>query len=82
MKDPINEAIHRYRAEHARKFKSDVAVICEDLREQSHRPKVVHLPRKRKIGYVPNAPYPVISSKNSATNELQFNRSFRTLDTD
>lgn len=47
MKDPINEEIHKYRAEHARKFKFDLAAICEDLREQSHNLKVVRLPPKR-----------------------------------
>ena len=47
MKDPINEEIHKYRAEHARKFKFDLTAICEDLREQSRNLKVVRLPPKR-----------------------------------
>ena len=47
MKDPINEEIHKYRAEHARKFKYDLTAICEDLREQSRNLKVVRLPPKR-----------------------------------
>ena len=32
MRDPINEEIHKYRQEHARKFNFDLAAICEDLR--------------------------------------------------
>ena len=47
MKDPINEEIHKYRAEHARKFKFDLTAICEDLREQSRNLKVVRLPPKK-----------------------------------
>ena len=59
MKDPINEEIHKYRAEYARKFKFDLTAICEDLREKSHNLKAVRLPPKRigpkKINrYVPN----------------------------
>lgn len=47
MKDPINEEIHKYRAEHARKFKFNLTAICDDLREQSRNLKVVRLPPKR-----------------------------------
>ncbi len=49
MKDPINEEIHRYREEHARKFNFDLAAICEDLRatQRSSNLKVVRLPPKR-----------------------------------
>lgn len=47
VKDPINEEIHKYRAEHARKFNFDLTAICEDLREQSRNLKVVRLPPKK-----------------------------------
>ncbi len=49
MKDPINEEIHKYREEHARKFHFDLRAICEDLRamQQSANLKVVRLPPKR-----------------------------------
>ena len=47
MKDQINEEIHKYRAEHARKFNFDLTAICEDLRERSRNLKVVRLPPKR-----------------------------------
>ena len=49
MKDPINEEIHRYREEHARKFNFDLRTICDDLRamQQSSNLKVVRLPPKR-----------------------------------
>jgi len=47
MTDPINEEIHKYRAEHARKFNFDLAAICADLRERSRGLKVVRLPPKR-----------------------------------
>lgn len=51
MKDPINEEIHRYREEHARRFQFDLAAICEDLKawQQARKLKVVRLPAK-KIG--------------------------------
>jgi hypothetical protein len=49
MKDPINEEIHKYRDEHARKFNFDLAAICADLRllQQSSNLKVVRLPPHR-----------------------------------
>ncbi len=47
MKDPINEELHRYRAEHARRFNFDLAAICKDLKEQSRHLKVVRLPAQR-----------------------------------
>jgi hypothetical protein len=47
MKDPINEEIHRHRAEHARKFNFDLAAICADLKERSRDLKVVRLPPRR-----------------------------------
>jgi hypothetical protein len=47
MRDPINEEIHKYREEHARKFNFDLAAICRDLRERSHGLKVVRLPPRR-----------------------------------
>jgi hypothetical protein len=49
MKDPINEEIHKYREEHARKFNFDLGAICEDLRamQQSSNLKVVRLPARR-----------------------------------
>ena len=47
MKDPINEEIHKYRREHARKFNFELGAICKDLKEQSRDLKVVRLPAKR-----------------------------------
>jgi hypothetical protein len=49
MKDPINEEIHKYREEQARRFNFDVAAICQDLRawQRSRKLKVVRLPPKR-----------------------------------
>jgi len=47
MRDPINAEIHKYRAEHARKFNFDVAAICKDLKERSRNLKVVRLPAQR-----------------------------------
>jgi hypothetical protein len=49
MKDPINEEIHKYRKEHARKFNFDLGAICEDLRamQRSSNLKVVRLPARR-----------------------------------
>ncbi len=49
MRDPINEEIHKYRQEHARKFNFDLAAICEDLRatQRSRDLKVVRLPAKK-----------------------------------
>ena len=47
MKDPINEEIHKYRQEHARKFNFDLGAICKDLKERSRDLKVVRLPPKR-----------------------------------
>jgi hypothetical protein len=41
MKDPIVEEVRKYRMEHTRKFRSDLAAICADLRsiqkESGHR---------------------------------------------
>ncbi len=47
MKDPINEEIHKFREEHARKFNFDLGAICRDLKEESRHLKVVRLPAKR-----------------------------------
>jgi len=49
MKDPINEEIHKYRTEHARKFNFDLSAMCEDLKafQQSNNLKVVRLASKR-----------------------------------
>ena len=47
MKDPIHEEIHKYRAEHARKFNFDLSAICKDLKEQTRNLKTVRLPAKR-----------------------------------
>jgi hypothetical protein len=47
MRDPINEEIHKYREEHARKFNFDLAALCKDLRERSGNLKVVRLPPKK-----------------------------------
>jgi len=46
MRDPINEELHKYRREHARKFNFDLAAICRDLKEQSRNLKVVRPPPK------------------------------------
>ncbi|OIO97129.1 MAG: hypothetical protein AUJ92_04255 [Armatimonadetes bacterium CG2_30_59_28] len=32
MKDPIVDEVRKYRMEHARKFRGDLAAICADLR--------------------------------------------------
>ena len=32
MKDPIVEEVRKYRMEHTRKFRGDLAAICADLR--------------------------------------------------
>jgi hypothetical protein len=34
MKDPLVEEIHRYRAEHARRFNYDIHAIGEDIRRR------------------------------------------------
>ena len=47
MKYPINEEIHKYRAEHAREFNFDLTAICKDLKERSRNLKTVRLPAKR-----------------------------------
>ena len=47
MKDPIHEEIHKYRAEHARKFNFDLTAICADLRERSRNLKAIRLPPRR-----------------------------------
>ena len=49
MKDPIVEEVRGYRMEHTRKFRGDLAAICEDLRaiQKASRHKVVRLPAKR-----------------------------------
>jgi hypothetical protein len=47
MKDPINEELHKYREEHARKFNFDLAAMCRDLKEQSRDLKPVRLPPNR-----------------------------------
>jgi hypothetical protein len=49
MRDPINEEIHKYREEHARRFNFDLAAICQDLRawQRSRDLKVVRLPPKK-----------------------------------
>jgi hypothetical protein len=33
MKDPIVAEVRKYRMEHAKKFHSDLAIICEDFRK-------------------------------------------------
>jgi len=45
MKDPIVEEIRKFRMEHTRKFKGDLAAICKDLQEIGRRSghKVVRL---------------------------------------
>ena len=43
MRDPVNEEIHRYREEYARKFNFDLAAVCKDPRERSRSLKVVRL---------------------------------------
>jgi hypothetical protein len=49
VKDPIVEEVRKYRMEHTRKFKGDLAAICADLRkiEKSSGHEVVRLPPKR-----------------------------------
>jgi len=49
MKDPIVEEVRRHRMEHTRKFRGDLAAICEDLRaiQKASRHKVVRLSSKR-----------------------------------
>jgi hypothetical protein len=49
MKDPIVEEVRKHRMQHTRKFNSDLAAICEDLRsiQQSSGHKVVRLPPRR-----------------------------------
>ena len=49
MKDPINEEIHKYREEHARRFNFDLAAICQDLRawQRARKLKVMRLPSKK-----------------------------------
>jgi hypothetical protein len=50
MKDPIVEEVRKHRMEHTRRFRGDLAAICDDLRtiqvESGH--KIVRLvPKKR-----------------------------------
>jgi hypothetical protein len=33
MKDPIVEEVRRHRMEHTQRFKTDLTLICEDLRK-------------------------------------------------
>ena len=47
MRDPINAEIHKYRAEHARKFDFDLTAICNDLKKRSRNLKAVRLPAQR-----------------------------------
>jgi hypothetical protein len=49
MKDPIVEEVRRHRMEHTRKFKGDLAAICEDLRavQIASGLKVVRLTAKK-----------------------------------
>ncbi len=49
MRDPINEELHKYRAEHARKFNFDLTAMCDDLRafQEARGLKVVRLPPKK-----------------------------------
>ena len=49
MKDPIVEEVRKYRMEHTRKFKGDLAAICADLRaiQDSSGHEVVRLRPRR-----------------------------------
>ncbi len=49
MKDPHVEEVRRFRMEHTRQFKSDLHLICEDLRhfESSLGDRVVTLEPRR-----------------------------------
>ncbi len=49
MKDPIVEEVRKYRMEHTRKFRGDLAAICADLRkiEKASGHEVVRLPPRR-----------------------------------
>jgi hypothetical protein len=49
IRDPINEELHTYRQQHARKFNFDLIAICKDLRERSRNLNVVRL-RSNRIG--------------------------------
>ena len=50
MKDPIVAEIHRYRAQHAKRFNYDIHAICEDIRrsEAESGGKFVTLSGRRK----------------------------------
>ncbi len=51
MKDPIVEETRRYRMEHTKEFRSDLRLICEDLRKFEQTlsgPKVKPQPRSLK----------------------------------
>ena len=50
MKDPIVAEIHRYRAQHAKRFNYDIHAICEDIRrsEAESGGKFVTLNGRRK----------------------------------
>ncbi|MBI5772780.1 MAG: hypothetical protein HZA89_03430 [Verrucomicrobia bacterium] len=50
MKDPIVAEIHRYRAEHAKRFNYDIHAIGEDIRRSEAKSggKFVTLDAKRK----------------------------------
>jgi hypothetical protein len=47
MKDPVDEGIHKYRDENARKFNFELTAIFEDLREQSRNLEVIRLSQKK-----------------------------------
>jgi hypothetical protein len=49
MRDPIVEEVRKYRMEHTRKFRGDLAAICADLRsiQNTSGHEVVRLPPRR-----------------------------------
>jgi len=49
MKDPIVEEVRKYRMEHTRKFRGDLAEICADLRsiQKQSGHEIVRLPPKK-----------------------------------
>ena len=48
IKDPIVEALHRYRENHAKKFNYDIEAICHDARVRQKNESMVSVVRKAK----------------------------------
>lgn len=47
MRGPINEELHKYREEHARRLNDDLAAICKNLTALSRKLETVRLPPKK-----------------------------------